>query len=182
VFRTTIKRQLRLRSVLLLAVLLTALSGSTAAYKYATRDTDPIPSGLRAQLTFSPLVLQQKAKYFTADAYKFSSAEGNVQILSYLIHPQDQSTISVSEYVQPSEFTDIPEYKDRFLTNVAQQYTTVETSNGTIFLGRLSRQHNEQLGIMIEHGLLIFMNPNKELSAATWRNLGDQLQVQKIIN
>jgi hypothetical protein len=33
---------------------------------------------------------------------------------------------------------------------------------------------------MIERGLLVFMNPDKELSEAEWRSIGDQLEIQKV--
>jgi hypothetical protein len=35
---------------------------------------------------------------------------------------------------------------------------------------------------MIEKGLLVLMSPSQDLDEAQWRNLGDQLEVQKIIN
>lgn len=151
-------------------------------YWYATRDTGPLPSQVRAELTFSPLVLPPGTKDYTAADYKFSTAEGKVQILSFLIRTKNGTTISLSEYTQPPEFTEIPEYKDRFLTNVAKQYATVQTSNGTIYLGRMPRQNNKQLAVLLERGLLVFMSPDKELSHAQWRNLGDQLEIQRVTN
>ena len=149
-------------------------------YLYFSRDDNPIPPALQSQLTFSPFVLPKDSKAYTTTDYEFSPAEGKVQILSYLIHLPD-NTIKVSEYVQPPEFTEIPESKDRFLNN-AKQYATVQTSNGTIYLGRFALQNNKQIGIMIERGLLVFMSPDKELSEAQWRNLGDQLEIQKVVN
>ena len=150
-------------------------------YLYFARDNSPIPATLRSQLTFSPFILPKDSKEYTTTDYKFSTAEGNVQILSYVIHTKD-GNITASEYIQPSQFTEIPGYKDSFLSNVIQQYATVQTSNGTIYLGRLPRQGNKQLAIMIERGLLLLMSPDKELDSSQWRNLGDQFEIEKIVN
>jgi len=162
-----------------LAVLSLAAIG-VGGYLYFARDNNPIPPALRSKLTFSPFVLPKDTKGYTTTDYEFSLAEGNVQILSYLIHLPD-NTIKVSEYAQPPEFTEIPESKDRFLNN-AKQYATVQTSNGTIYLGRFARQNDKQTGIIIERGLVVFMSPDIELSAPQWRALGDQLEIQKVVN
>jgi hypothetical protein len=150
-------------------------------YWYITRDISPLPAAIRSQLTFSPFVIPKKAKAYPTTDYKFDVVENKEHVLSYVIHTKDVA-VTVSEYTQPSEFSEIPEYKDRFLSNVTKQYATVQTSNGTIYLGRLSRQNNKQLAIMIEKGLLVFMSPTKDLDQAQWRNLGDQLEVQKVTN
>jgi hypothetical protein len=153
-----------------------------AGYSYVTLDRGPIPAELRKDLTFSPFVLTESSRNIKASSYKFDLAEGRVQVLSYILLRADGVTITLSQYTQPPEFTEIPEYKDRFLTNAAKQYGTVQTSNGTIYLGRLIKQDNKQLAVMIERGLLLFMAPSKDLSDAEWRNIGDQLEVQKVIN
>jgi hypothetical protein len=158
--------------------------GSVFAYRYFTQGTTPIPASLRSQLTFSPFILPLETKDATTSDYKFTTAEGAVKILSYKIHVQNSgnNSITVSEYPEPTEFTEIPEYKDRFLTNVAKQYDVVQTANGTIYLGRLTKQGNQQLGILLERGLVVFMSPGRDLPSAQWRNIGDQLEIQKIIN
>lgn len=143
------------------------------------RDTNPIPKQLRNELTFSPLVIPSNNKTYTTTEYKFNTAEGTVQILTYIIHTPEGVRVSVSEYTQPPEFTDIPEYKERFLTNIAKQYATVQTSNGTVYLGRMTKQDNKQLGIFLERGLIVFMSPDRELNEADWRQLGDSFEIQK---
>lgn len=165
--------------VIWVLVVLALITSGAGSYWYMTRDNNSIPSQIKRQLTFSPFVLPGDTKKYSVTDYKFSTAENKVQILSYLIHLKD-GTITVSEYPQPPEFTDIPEYKDRFLSNVINQYDTVQTANGTIYLGRAIKQNNEQLAIMIERGLLVFMKPDKELDSTQWRNLGDQLEIQKV--
>lgn len=162
------------------AVLVLA-AGAFGGYLYATqgKNTGTIPSQVSTNLTFSPFALAGDAGSYSASDYKFSTAEGDVQILTYLIHTQDGTTITVSQYAQPPEFNDIPEYKDRFLTNVAKQYDTVQTSNGTVYLGRMTKQDNKQLAVMTEKGLLVLMNPDKEMSQAQWRSLVERLEIQK---
>ena len=167
--------------ILLTSLIILVVGGASfGVYSYVTRDTNPIPTTLRKNLTFSPLVIQPGTKGYTTDDYRVTKTENSINILSYTIQTTTGSTIRLSEYPQPQEFTDIPEYKDRFLTNVAQQYSTVATSGGTIYLGRLARQNNKQLGVMLEKGLIIFMTPDKDVASEQWRALGDQLVIQKL--
>ena len=161
--------------------LFVVVAGSIAAYRFATRVVSPLPDAIQSQLTFSPFIIENSKKY-KSESYKFSKAEDNTQIFSYLIRATNGPTISLSEYTQPQQFTEIAEYKDRFLTNVAKQYATVATSNGTIYLGRMSKQNNKQLGVMLEKGLIVFMAPDSEMNEAQWRALGDQLKILTIEN
>jgi hypothetical protein len=156
-------------------------AGAIAAFRYLTRTISPIPKDISSKLTFSPFIIGTSSRY-TTDSYKFTTAEDSVQILSYVVHSKDGPSVSVSEYTQPPQFTDIPEYKDRFLTNVAKQYATVSTSNGTIYLGRMAKQDNKQLAVMIEKGLLIFMAPENEINEAQWRSLGDNFEILKLVD
>jgi ribulose bisphosphate carboxylase small subunit len=150
-------------------------------YLYFSRSTSPIPDAIQQQLTFSPFVLPSDTADITTSDYAYTTAEERVQVFSFVVH-LPEGKVTVSEYIQPPEFTDITEYRERFLTNIAKQYATVPTSNGTIYLGRLSLQDNKQVGILLERGLLVFMNPDKEISETTWRQLGDQLEIQKVVN
>ncbi len=167
------------RFIVLLVVLIALVVIIFVGYFYFNRDSNPIPQRLRSQLTFSPFVIPSDSKDFATSDYKFSTAEGKVQILSYLIKFQN-NTISVSEYSQPSQFTDIPDYKNQFLTNVINQDSSVSSSSGTIYLGKAVKQNNKQLAIMIERGLLVFLSPDNKLTDAQWRSLGDQFEIQKI--
>lgn len=150
------------------------------AYLYINRDRNPIPEQLRDQLTFSPFIISKGNNIYTTTNLKYSQAENQVQILTYIIRSKEGASISVSEYPQPNEFTEIPEYKDRFLTNVAKQYATVQTSNGIIYLGRMPNQGNKQLAVLLERGLIVFMTPDQDLDQSRWRELGDELTIQKM--
>jgi hypothetical protein len=142
--------------------------------------SNPLPKLVQSDLTFSPLVIPLGSSTTTSN-YALSRSEDNAQLLTFTIK-RDGATINVTEYIQPVEFTDIPEYKDVFLSNVVQQYETVPTASGTIYLGRLSKQSDQQIAVMIEKGLIIFMQPTKELTSDEWRGVGDQLILQKVVN
>ncbi len=153
--------------------------GGAAGYYFATRDTNPLPQDVRAKLDFTPLILQTDSKDFTASQYKINTVEDGTKILTYVVSGGNDIKVTVSEYVQPTQFTDIPEYKDRFLSGVAQQYDTVPTSTGIVYLGRMAKQNNAQLAVMIENGLLVLMNPSKELNSDQWRSIVEQFKLQK---
>lgn len=170
----------RLRSVIKIAIVAgVVLFIALWVWLYANRDRNPIPTDIRPTLVFSPVIIPLEDDVFTTKDYGLTRAENNDQILTYTIVSEGNEVI-VSQYTQPLEFIEIPEYKDRFLTNVVQQNEVVQTANGAIYLGQLSKQNNAQLGVMLENGLIVFMRPNQPLDAAEWRRIGENLQVQKI--
>lgn len=169
----------RIKIILAITGLCILIAGLTLFF--ITKDTSVIPSSVSSKLSFSPFVIAKKSGLYKSESFGLISGEKNQQILTYTII-KDDMRVMVSQYIQPSEFTEIPEYKERFLTNVAKQYETVQTSNGALYLGRLTRGDNKQIGIFIERGLVVFMSPNGDLPSVTWRSIGDQMEIKKIIN
>lgn len=156
-------------------------TGAMANYRHLEREAARIPAPVRSELTFSPFIVTLDNRDYTATDYKLSAVDTDVQLLSFKVSFEGKA-VTVSEYVQPPQFVEIPEFKERFLNNVIKQYATVQTANGTVYLGRQVKQDDRQLGIMLERGLIIMFNPDQELSQAEWRRLGDQFDIQKITN
>lgn len=154
-------------------------AGLIASFLYIARDTSPIPQAISSQLTFSPFVIPDDSKIYITSDYKINVAENGTQLLSYVVKVGTVD-ITISQYPQPSEFNDIPEYKSQFLSNVIRQYESLQTSNGALYLGRQSLQNNKQIGVILERGLLVLMSPTEDISQDEWRKLGDQLEIQKI--
>lgn len=134
-----------------------------------------IPIGIHKQLSFSPLAYVGGGDY-KADSYKYDSKE---KILSYTIKSDDGNVITVTEQSQPPQFTEIPEYKDKFLDNVMKRYSSVQSSNGVVYLTRPLNQ-KKQVGVIIDKGLLVFMSANKDLSEEEWTRLVDRLELERI--
>jgi hypothetical protein len=163
-----------------LAVIVILVAVATVViYRLLTAQSNPIPAALQKQLSFSPFVIPTGTKGYTTRNYKLSTVEGTTQLLTYSILTPANQTISLSEYTQPPQFNEIPNYKDQFLSGVAQQYDTVQTTNGSIDLGHLARSGNKPVAIMLERGLLVFMSPDKDMSNTQWHQLGDQLVIQR---
>lgn len=160
----------------LILVIAVAIGGVVVA----DRSTQTLPEDVQKNITFSPMVIPEDSKGFSATSYQLSKAEDETQVLSYVVKTDGSKKVTVSEYAQPPQFSDVAEYKQQFLANVAQQYDSVETTNGTIYLGKQAKNNNRQLGLMIEKGLLIFLNPEQDLDKAEWRRLGEQLELQKV--
>lgn len=144
-----------------------------------SRDTNPVPLAMRSQLTFSPFVIPKDNETFSTSDYRLTKAEDDTLILSFTITSAD-SSVEVSQYTQPLQFIDIPEYKDRFLTSVLQQSGTVPTANGTVYIGQLNKQDNQPLGVMLDKGLIVFLRPTETLEETEWRRLGETLSIQKM--
>lgn len=154
-------------------------SVATINYQHLERQAARLPISMREDLTFSPFLITLDNKNYSATEYKLAEVESGVQLLSFVVHTGSK-TVIVSEYIQPPQFAEIPEFKQRFLDNAIQQYATVQTANGTIYLGKQVKQNGKQLGIMLERGLVVMFNPSNELNQAEWRRLGDQFDIQKI--
>ena len=170
-------------SIVALATLATLLVGTAAFinYKHLERQAARIPATIRHDLTFSPFIITLDNEKYEATDYRLAEVDAGVQLFSFIVHFENK-TVTVSEYVQPPQFAEIPEFKQRFLDNAIKQYATVQSANGTIYLGKQVKQDGKQLGILLERGLVVMFNPSSELSQAEWRRLGDQFDIQKISN
>lgn len=153
------------------------VSGSIAAFRFATRPTSPLPASVESQLPFSPLVVSKDEKKFTTSDYSLDTGEDGGKFLNYTIQSKDGYTIKVLQQEQPPAFIEIPEYKERVLTNKFKQYDTVQTSVGVVYLGRLAVPKDAQVGIVLEKGLLVFLTPSKELDKVQWRTVVNELKL-----
>lgn len=168
------------RTVLLVVGGIAALViAATVVWSIFARDTNPVPLAMRSQLTFSPFVIPKDNETYTTSDYRLTKAEDDTLILSYTITGAG-SSVEVSQYTQPLQFIDIPEYKDRFLTSVLQQSGTIPTANGTVYVGQLTKQDNQPLGVMLDKGLIVFLRPTEALEETEWRRLGETLSIQKM--
>lgn len=167
------------KKTLLIVIGVVAVTGLVGAFVlYTNQDTNPVPPEIQSALTFSPLVVPTTHKSITTSDYRLTRGEDDTQILSYTI-VFENTEILFSSYIQPPQFEEIPEYRERFLTNVVMQNATVPTANGTIYVGQLSNQDNKQIGVLLEYGLLVFMQPNESLDEATWRQIGESFVVAR---
>lgn len=166
------------KAVLLLAVALVIVGGVIAGALYIFRDRNPIPEELRSSLTFSPLVIPSQTEGFETSNYQFSTAENNVQILSYII-TVDGRAVTVSQYPKPQAFDEVDQYQEQFLSNVVQQSDTVQTAIGAIAIGSLAKQEGSQVGVILENGLIVFLNPDEPIDNSLWRRIGDRLVLQR---
>lgn len=167
------------RKTLLIGISIGAVVfGILALLWYLNRDVNPVPQDIRQALTFSPLVVPSDNDRFETTSFRLSRGEDNTQIFEYIL-VVDETRVHVASSVQPPQFTDIPEYRDRFLTNIVMQNTTIPTASGTLYVGQLPQQNNEPVGVLLESGLVVFMWPEKPLDESTWRSIGDALVVAR---
>ena len=181
---TPLRRIVMITTILLICAALILLGAML--YRYVeSSGPSPLPDSVSDNLPFSPLVVPDAEKDFRASNYRYAlikEKEEEIPLLSFTITSADgHNQINATEQPQPVQYSEIPEYKNQFLSNVARQYATIQSSNGTIYLGRLSKQDDKQVGIMIERGLLVFFYPTTgDIDDVTWRKLGDALHVQKL--
>ena len=135
-----------------------------------------LPAAINNKLAFSPLVISDGSKII-ADQYRASNAQKDIQTLSFRAAFEGKK-VSVTEQVQPGQFTDVADYKSHFLSSAFTDYRTVQTANGSIYVGPASKLQDQQIGVMVEKGLLVFFYPSKDLTDQDWRLIGDSLTVE----
>ena len=161
---------------IIIAILL--IAGMTLLiFSVIDKKKSPLPSDIQNTISFSPLIVPGSNDNFSAHDYRYGPDETGQNILTYTVKNSSGTNIFVSQYPQPPQFVEITDYKEQFLNNVAQQYDTVQSSNGVIYLGRLTKLQNRQLGVMLDKGLLIFISPQSDLSSDEWRLLGNSLEI-----
>lgn len=173
------RRMLIIFGGLLVAVALVA-GGFGLAHILKPRP-NPIPAEISNKLEFSPLVIPANIKSPTTANYSTSVAEDGTRLLIYTIGLEGKN-VTVSEYPQPSQFADVPDFKREFLDGVIQQTSSVSTSGGTIILGQMAKQKNKQFAVMFERGLIVFLTPSEPLEEKQWRTIGDALELIKLSN
>ena len=162
----------------ILAVILLVGLGFWLAH-ILTPTTNPLPADITNRINFSPLVITPSSSSPKVDNYKLNTAEDGVLLLSYIIHLDDSRSVTISEYPQPSQFSDVPDFKDKFLENVIQKTTSVSSASGTIVLGKMAKQQNKPMAVMLENGLVTFLVPTTDISENDWRHIGDSLALLK---
>lgn len=169
----------KLTSIILFLAMLATVGVFVAWSKINPKeDRNPLPETIRSSLSFSPFVIPLDSTQVVGSNYKLTSPEETAQILTFNAD-YAQKKIVISTQIQPDQFNDIPEYKDRFLSNVISQESTVQTLNGTIFIGKQTQNKNKPVGVMLERGLIVFIVPEDNLTELEWRAIGESLEVMK---
>lgn len=135
---------------------------------------DPMPSAVSSQLEFSPFVIDADSDNPRATDYSTTTVEDGTRVLTYTI-TTDGQRVSVSQYPQPPQFTEVTDFQSKFLENTIQQTSTVSTASGVIILGQMAKQENRQMAVMLERGLIVFFAPDQPLDESQWRMIGDHL-------
>lgn len=147
-------------------------------------DSIKVPVEVAAKLTFTPMVLVPSEGGPTASNYQAGTVvdkDGTkTMVFSYKITMSDGTVVVVGQNEQPPQFTDIKDYKEKFLSEQVQQTSSVSTAGGTIYIGRQAKQSNNQLGVIVDRGLIVFLSPARPLEQNEWRIIGDNLDVVKL--
>ena len=167
------------RIVVVLAIVGLIAFGGVTLYRHINRPASPLSADLQCSLPFSPYIIpKDNTSYYTYN-YHATNAEGQAKILSFDIITPDNITVTLSEYPQPPQFSSTNGYKAQFLSSVIQQYATIKSKSGTLYLGRATGAGDKQVAAMTEHGLLVLMSSSKDMNNSQWSQLGDQLVIAR---
>lgn len=176
----TIHFQVSLKVVVLSLTIisLSTLSGWLLYEKLQPIDSVPLPRAITSELEFTPIMIRADASNYMSEDFDYSAVEDNTKVLSYKVSLPSGNHITVTQYPQPQQFMEIPDFKDKFLENKSEQTVLVEL--GAIHLYHPEKQKDKQIGLMLEKGLLIFFNPDQNLDQAEWRAFGNSLTTQRL--
>lgn len=163
----------------IILAIIVVIGSAITSFLILSHVATPLPSGIEKALTFSPFVPYKNNGDFSVARSTLSRSEDGKQLLAYTLKIPSTSLV-ITQSVEPSQFAEVPEFKTRFLSSVISDSHTVQTASGVIYTGRAAKQNDKQIGIMTEHGLLIFLNPARDLSDVEWRSVGDALTVKAI--
>lgn len=84
----------------------------------------------------------------------------------------------VTNQATPSNFTDIPQLFDKVIGGM-HPYVTFDSSNGKVSLTRPPNTNNQQVAVLNNHGTLMFVRANHDLSEDQWRKFFNNLNELK---
>lgn len=167
-------------SKLLVSALLVSLLVATSWLlydKFRPIDDGPIPAEIASQLDFTPIIISKESAEYKVAKYEYGSMEDGIKRLVFEVTLPGNKKATFTEETQPSQFYDVAEYRTKFLETKSEQ--TVITDIGVIHLSKPEKQNNRHIGLILEKGLMIFINPTTELTNEEWRSLGNVLTTQK---
>ena len=153
-------------------VILVALAALAASY--LLRNHSPIPSSIQSQLSFTPFVAGKEGDVIGTDSYKFDAKN---DLLSYVIHLESGTFLTVSEQSTPQQFIDIPDGYVK-LTDGLNRYGVFVNPLGTVYLTRPKGQSAGQTAVLNASGVLMFVRSSKDLTDDQWRRVFNQFSLE----
>jgi hypothetical protein len=129
-----------------------------------------IPAAIARQTNFVLFYPREEPDIkIQTSSIKYSTS---IKQFSFIVNYQGRS-ITFAEQTTPEQFTDIPAYKDAFLTKLGS-YETFENSIGRVDLTRPKETKN-QVAVMISKGTLVFAQTNRDMTEDQWRELFNKI-------
>ncbi|OYW85724.1 hypothetical protein B7Z17_01800 [Candidatus Saccharibacteria bacterium 32-49-10] len=142
----------------------------------ANKPVSPLPETIKSTMDFSPFVLPTDNPHYTSENFTYGAPDDkqpDVRVLRFVATSKTNSAkMTVTEQIIPDQFTDIPEYKEKFLEGYRSD--TVQSANGIIYIGK---KDNQEIGIMFEKGLMVFLYPEQTISKNEWRQFAETLEI-----
>jgi hypothetical protein len=133
-----------------------------------------VPAVITRAVTSTILVPNVSGATVDRKSMKYDS---QIKLLTYTASA-DSVNIVVSQQPTPASFTDIPQVYDKVVASMSE-YSTFESSTGTVHLTRPKDLGGKQAAVMNAKGTLMFVKPARDLSEDQWRRLFNNLEVVK---
>ncbi|HSX01851.1 MAG TPA: hypothetical protein VLI05_00895 [Candidatus Saccharimonadia bacterium] len=139
------------------------------------RPQPPISADIQKQLSFA-LIYPAASIGYVIDQSTVTY-NGQAKALTFTAAGSSNRLV-FSEQATPETFSDIPDYYQK-LTEKLHDYEDFDSTVGHVALTRPDELHGGQSAVMNGSGTLMFVHPNRDLSADAWRKLFNNLQVSK---
>lgn len=134
----------------------------------------PFPPSIRSQVTSTVFVPTGQGIDVDRESAKF---DAGIKLLTYNVQVTG-TKIVVSEQPTPDSFVDIPQVYDKVIAGL-DEYAKFESEHGTVHLTRPKELKGKQAAVLNAKGTLMFMKPERDLSADQWRQIFNGMKTTK---
>ena len=161
------------RGLLIVAGLVVTV-GVMGLVAYTRSNNQPIPHRVLNQAAFGVWYPAANPLGFKVDrgTVKYS-VNGQDKLVTFVAH-SPTNNLSFTEQSVPDSFNDIPQLYDKIIEKL-RAYSTFDSVNGTVSLTRPEELKGGQTAVMKAKGTMVFIRPDKDLSADDWRRLVNDL-------
>ena len=163
---------MKLRLLIVVSLVVTILTIGLAVNMRA--NNQPIPHDILKQAAFGIWYPAANPPEFKVDrgAVKYS-VNGQDKLVTFVARGLTNN-LSFTEQAVPDSFNDIPQLYDKLIEKL-RAYSTFDSVNGTVSLTRPEELKGGQTAVMRAKGTMVFVRPDKDLSADDWRRLMNNL-------
>lgn len=159
-----------------LVAVLVVIGAGAATYFYLGAAKKGFPKAVSSQASYA--VFSPKDATQVRVDNKTAQYDPSTKLLTFTTYTVEGTKLIFSEQATPESLTDVPQAYDK-LTASLQTYETFDSVNGRVNLTHPKELKGEQAAVMNSKGTLLFARAKQDISNEKWRQIFNQLEVDK---